>query len=68
MCQTYEETQKSLMQLYKDEGNDAFTKVPMIQGTGNVIGISKIAELQFVPPETGFDDVSKEIKNGRKSK
>lgn len=65
MCQTYDETQKELMKLYKEEGNEACFKVPMIQGTANVIPISQIGQLEFERPSHGFSDVFKEIEQKR---
>lgn len=56
MCQTYEEMQDSLLELAK-EGNEAFTKVPMIQGYSNTMGISQIAKLKFRTPKIGLAEV-----------
>lgn len=56
MCQTYEDMQGSLFELAK-KGNHAFTKVPMVQGLSNVIGISRIAKLEFQTPKIGFAEV-----------
>jgi hypothetical protein len=65
MCQTYEGTQKALLKLSKEEDNDAFMKVPMIQGTPNAIGISELAKNVFYHPNYGFNDVAKELSNRR---
>lgn len=65
MCQTYEDMQKSLMDLYKEEQNEAAFKTPMIQGTGNIIGISKIADLKFNQPSLGFHAIFEKIKESR---
>jgi len=65
MCQTYDEAQKSLLKLSKEEGNDAFMKVPMVQGTSNSIGISRLAENIFYQPKYSFVEVAKELKQRR---
>lgn len=56
MCQTYEDIQNSLLDLSK-EGNNAFIKVPMIQGLSNTITVSRISKLKFRTPKHSFDEV-----------
>lgn len=65
MCQRYEETQKVLLKLSKEQGNNAFFEVPMIQGTGNVISISRLADLSFAQPIHGFSVVYENIMSKR---
>lgn len=65
MCQTYEETQQSLRELYKEEKNEALFKIPTIQGTGNSIGIMRLAQTEFIHPKHGFVEIEKELKNRR---
>lgn len=65
MCQTYEETERELLKLAKEEENDAFMKMPKIQGTRNSIGISRIAYQGFQHPKYGFQEVAKEIQRRR---
>lgn len=65
MCQIYEETQKALTQLSKEENNDALFKVPMIQGTENVIGISRLSTSVFKQPDYNFIEINDELKRRR---
>jgi hypothetical protein len=61
MCQTHEEQQKVLLELAKNEGNNAFFEVPQIQGTSNTVGIAQIAKLDFIKPKYGFREIRNQI-------
>lgn len=62
MCQTHEEWHEELRKLAAEEGNQAFFKMPMIQGTSNRIGISQLSKVEFKTPEYGFYEVFQEMK------
>lgn len=67
MCQTYEETEKVLLKLAREENNNAFMSVPKIQGSTNTIGIKRLSDLSFKHPRYGFNEIEKEIKRRRSS-
>lgn len=67
MCRSHKVQQEELLTLAK-EGNDAFFEISHIQGTNNVIPISKIADLEFNQPRYGFKEVEEEILRKQKNK
>lgn len=64
MCQTYE-TQESTLRSLARQGNNAFYKVPMIQGGSNIESISQLANMNFQHPELGFREIKDEIAKKR---
>ncbi len=55
MCQNNEETWKELMELGQ-QGNNAWTNIPMIQGMNNHY-VGMIAKIEFEKPEYTFEGV-----------
>lgn len=66
MCQIYDETQKILLDLATTERNDAYMKVPIIQGIMAPSMIHQIGELDFKQPKNGFLQARDIMVNKRK--
>ena len=60
MCNTYENITDELYKLAKD-GNNAFLRVPLIQGTFNIVQISQIGKLELQEPIHDLKEIKKEI-------
>lgn len=66
MCNTYENITDELCKLAKD-GNNAFFKVPLIQGTFHIVQISQIGKLELQEPIYDLREIKKEILRKRSS-
>lgn len=60
MCNTYTNINDELLKLAQ-EGNNAFLKVPLIQGTFNIVQISQIGEMELQEPIYDLREIKKEI-------
>lgn len=60
MCNTYENINDELLKLAQ-EGNNAFFKVPLIQGTSNIVQISQIGKVELQEPIYDLREIKKEI-------
>lgn len=65
MCQTYEDQGQELIRLMKEEKNDAYFKIPRIQGSPNLMSIHKLSKLDFEIPGYGFPEVEEVIRNSK---
>lgn len=67
MCKTYDGITDNLLELFQ-KGNDAYLKIPTIQGTRNIVSVYRLGTLDIKDIKYGFKDVLKEILNKRGEK
>lgn len=60
MCNTYKNINDELLKLAQ-EGNNAFFKVPLIQGTFNIVQIFQIGEMELQEQIYNLKEIKKEI-------